>query len=275
MYLDTLELGNYWVNTGSVQMLRDMFKQGDDRLKNDIAGLLTGTPVNMSLTDQITYPIDYSSSDVFWTLLFNAGYLKPCNGAVGDIFKAELVNMEVKDTLSKYAKSWLREQPPSVTDTIQEFVDCLLRGDAEGVKRMLNDELLNNPSYFDFKEENSYHMFIYGILLSLSNDYTVMSNRESGKGRSDCVIKPNDKTHNAVVVEFKHVKDLNVGSDTELLDGTDSDSYMLAMEARKGLEQIEDKSYLHGLLHEGYTNILRFGIAFHKKTCEVAMARTV
>ena len=42
-------------------------------------------------------------------------------------------------------------------------------------------------------------------------------------------------------------------------------------EALKGLEQIEEKAYAHSLETEGYSKIYKYGIAFHKKTCEVAM----
>ena len=73
MYLERRKLDNYWVNTGSVQVLRDVFQKGNDRLRDDVAGLLTGIPITMSLADQITYPIEYSSSDSFWTLLLHAG----------------------------------------------------------------------------------------------------------------------------------------------------------------------------------------------------------
>ena len=43
--------------------------------------------------------------------------------------------------------------------------------------------------------------------------------------------------------------------------------------AQKGLKQIEEKSYIHNLKSEGYARILKYGIAFHKKNCEVAMER--
>ena len=256
MYLDTQKPENYWVNTGSVQVLRDVFHKGDDKLRNDVAGLLTGSPITMGLADQITYPIKYTSSNTFWTLLLHAGYLKPCNGAKGSWFEAELVNMEVSDTFSFYAKEWLMEERAALSEPIQEFVGCLLSGDAEGVARTMNEDLLNNPSSFDLIKENSYHMFIYGMLLAASNNYTVHSNQESGKGRADCLIKPKDKSAAAVVVELKHLK-------SEPLD--------LKEEARKGLEQIEEKAYTRSLKAEGYGRIHRFGIAFYKKTCEVAM----
>jgi len=43
--------------------------------------------------------------------------------------------------------------------------------------------------------------------------------------------------------------------------------------AQKGLKQIEEKSYIHNLKREGYARIYKYGIAFHKKNCEVAMER--
>jgi len=258
MYLDSdsQKLENYWVNTGSVQVLHDVFHKGDDRLRDDLAGLLTGAPIEMSLADHITYPIKYASSNTFWTLLLHAGYLKPCSGAKGGTFQAELVNMEVSDTFSYFAKEWLQEERAALSEPIAEFVSCLLGGDGEGVSRVLNEDLLNNPSSYDFKRENSYHMFIYGMLLAVSGNYTVHSNQESGKGRSDCLIKPMDKNSAAVVVEFKHLR---------------SEPENLKEEAKKALEQIEGKAYIHNLKAEGYGQVHKYGIAFHKKTCEVAM----
>ena len=60
----------------------------------------------------------------------------------------------------------------------------------------------------------------------------------------------------AVVIEFKH----------KGADGKD-----LKLEAQKGLGQIEEKGYVHSLKREGYQRVLRYGIAFHKKSCEVVM----
>ena len=61
----------------------------------------------------------------------------------------------------------------------------------------------------------------------------------------------------AVVVEFKHVKKDPPGG--------------LMEEALSGLRQIDEKAYVHGLRREGYERIFKYGIAFHKKQCEVAM----
>ena len=42
------------------------------------------------------------------------------------------------------------------------------------------------------------------MALAISSDYVVYSNPESGKGRSNCLIKPTDKEKYATVIEFKH-----------------------------------------------------------------------
>ena len=258
-YLSRGRFKDYWANTGGITVLQDIFFKGTPSLKDDMAGLLTGTPIKMKYVEHITYPVVYERDDVFWSMLLNCGYLKPCVGSEGDIFYAELVNKEVRNIFADCIDLWFKRQQKAIHKTIQEFVDCLLQGDAEGVSTILNKELLNNPSCHDFKEENSYHMFIFGILLAVSGEYTVFSNPESGKGRSDCLIKPIDKEKYAVVIEFKHCRDEPACSST------------LKEEAHKGLKKIEEKSYFHNLKKEGYERIFKYGIAFHKKNCEVAM----
>ena len=255
-YLADGEFDEYWVNTGSITIFKNMYQEGDASLRDEVAGLITGDPVLMSMDDGIKYPIEYRNSSAFWTLMFHAGYVKPVNGSKGEEFYVELVNYEVRRMFTRYAKEWLKTERSAISKAIGRFVECLRKGDADGVSTALNDDLLNNPSCHDFKEENSYHMFIYGMLLAVSADYTVYSNHESGKGRSDCMIKPVGKEDYAVVIEFKH-------------RGKDGDD--LKKEAQKGLEQIEQKAYLHTLRREGYTRIYKYGIAFHKKSCEVAM----
>ena len=246
----------YWVNTGSMSIFQDIYQKGDQPLKDDIAGLMTGSPVSMQLKDGITYPTEYKKTNAFWNLLLNAGYIKPVNGARGGRFDAEIVNMEVMDMFAQYANEWFEKEQPYIADAISKFATCLLEGDAEGVSAVLNDNLLNNPSCHDFKEENSYHMFIFGMLLASAGSYTVYSNPESGKGRADVLLKPTDKNKPAAAIDFKH---------------RGNDGLNLKQEAQKGLEQINEKSYVHNLKQEGYKKIYKYGIAFHKKSCELVM----
>jgi hypothetical protein len=102
--------------------------------------------------------------------------------------------------------------------------------------------------------ENFYHGFMIGVLSRLEG-YRVKSNRESGHGRSDLAMySVNGKDSNAVILEFKLAKK--------------PDKLSAASEA--ALEQIYKNDYAaYWDKEQGYKNILKYGIGFCGKKCEV------
>lgn len=115
----------------------------------------------------------------------------------------------------------------------------------------VNRWMLKSISYHD-GYENFYHGFLVG-LLEYSDDYLVESNRESGTGRNDIIIK-NVLTHDLVVViEIK----------------SEDDVRCLDNECEIALTQIEEKQYAVNLGYEGYKNIIKFGVAFNGKQCRI------
>ncbi len=103
-----------------------------------------------------------------------------------------------------------------------------------------------------YRAENFYHGFLAGIL-SQSEDYLVKSNRESGDGRSDVMVKSPSLRGRPFILEVKvsaHVDELET-------------------DAEKALQQIYDKRYMEELLAEGYKKIDCYGIAFFRKDCEI------
>lgn len=100
--------------------------------------------------------------------------------------------------------------------------------------------------------ENFYHGFLLGILTGLQG-YEKLSNRESGEGRYDIVLKPCDGHQPAIILELKRVQRF-----------TEMESM-----CHKALQHIEDKHYDAGLLDEGYMVIKKYGICFCKKSCRV------
>ncbi|MBR3624620.1 MAG: PD-(D/E)XK nuclease domain-containing protein, partial [Selenomonadaceae bacterium] len=81
-------------------------------------------------------------------------------------------------------------------------------------------------------------------------------NRESGYGRFDIAIFPEDKNKNGVIMEFKVAE-----NETNL-----------SQTAEVALSQIEDMEYITEFKNRGIDNVWKYGIAFCGKKCEIATA---
>jgi hypothetical protein len=93
--------------------------------------------------------------------------------------------------------------------------------------------------------------FIAGLLLNLSPEYRVKTNRESGLGRYDVLVKPEDKKKRAIIIELKSVQRTR-----------HKDSEKAIKEA---FMQIEDRAYEKDLQCEGYENVMKMVIVTDKK----------
>lgn len=83
--------------------------------------------------------------------------------------------------------------------------------------------------------------------------YIVKSNRESGNGRSDIIIREYQLRKLAVIIEIK------VAEKFSELDKKCDDA----------LQQIEDRNNEVELIDECYQNIIKYGVAFYHKSCKI------
>jgi hypothetical protein len=97
--------------------------------------------------------------------------------------------------------------------------------------------------------ERVYHALVLGMLVWMSGRYEIRSNRESGYGRYDLMLKPKDPIKPGIIIEFKKVD-----------DDTPPDRTLEA-----AMEQIEAKRYAAELETAGIKNILKLAIAFRGK----------
>jgi len=115
-----------------------------------------------------------------------------------------------------------------------EFIRAMLNGEAKKMEKMLNILSASMFSTFDTgtkpsrkEPERFYHGFVLGLLVDLKESYVVDSNRESGYGRYDIMIKPNENKDIGVIIEFKVFDEYE---EKELKDTI-----------KNALQQIEDK----------------------------------
>ena len=101
--------------------------------------------------------------------------------------------------------------------------------------------------------ENFYHGLVLGLIVCLREEYRIVSNRESGRGRYDITMYPQKEDRDAFILEFK----VRNEKQEENLEQT----------ADNALKQIEDREYEKDLLAVGIpaAKIYKLGFAFSGK----------
>lgn len=242
----------YWSNTSSNEIVKRLIEESNDRTKNTIEELINGTPVKAQIFEDVTYGTIDINSEYIWSFLLFTGYLKVISyETIGDETYYEMVipNTEIKSIYKNTIRAWFTKKLNA--DSRKDILEAILNADAEKLEELLCTWMTDTISCFD-ERENFYHGFVAG-LVSGFNGYVVVSNRESGNGRFDLVVKQRSKWHYAAVLEFKIVDQYN-----KMLKACD-----------EALQQIEDKDYEASLRDEQYENIAKLGICFCQKRCRV------
>ena len=241
----------YWANTSSNDIIRDMIEKADAGVKQELEALIAGEYIEKPVHEDITYEDIHSSQDNLWNFLFFTGYLKK----VGEHMQADTIyivlaipNAEIKYIYRNTIMDWFNRQIRQ--KDFSALYKALLKKDTSLLEKELSRNLMETVSFFDYKEDY-YHGFT-AELLKMMDGYLIQSNRESGLGRSDIIIRSAPYEGVAVIIETKV-----------------ADTYaQLEEKAAEALAQIEEKQYDAGLRLEGYHTFLKFGIAFFKKLCK-------
>ncbi len=242
----------YWSNTSSNEIVKRLIEESNDRTKNAIEELINGTPVKAQIYEDITYGTIDVNSEYIWSFLLFTGYLKvTAYKTIGDETYYEMVipNTEVKSIYKNTIRAWFEKKINA--DSRTDILEAILKADAEKLEDLLCTWMVNTISCFD-EQENYYHGFVTG-LVSGFNGYMVVSNRESGNGRFDLVVKQRSKWNYAAILEFKIVDKYN----------------QMTKSCEDALKQIEEKDYEASLRDEQYENIAKLGVCFCQKRCRV------
>jgi len=246
----------YWANTSGNDIVRRLIDSANTEMKADLETLMAGGKISKTVHEDITYEEIDKGGDPgdFWNFLFFTGYLKKVGESVDRIGRIvldmKIPNKELNIIFEDKVQEWFRERIAG--KDLDTFFHAVLNGETETFQEELSKLLAESISYMD-SAENSYHGFMTGVFSRLG-DYMTASNRESGDGRGDLVLyRVNGKNSLAVIFEFK------------VADKFDK----LPIACENALKQIEDKNYAAAWEREGYKNIIKYGIGFYGKRCEV------
>ncbi|WP_370744285.1 AAA family ATPase [Ruminococcus callidus] len=242
----------YWSNTSSNRIVKRLIEESNERTKSMVEELINGTPIHTQIFEDVTYGTIDVNQDYIWSFLLFTGYLKiiSCE-TIGDETYYDMVipNVEIKSIYKNTIRSWFIDHINR--DSRTDILESVIHADAEKLEDLLCTWLTNTISCFD-EQENYYHGFVTGLVSGFSG-YMVVSNRESGNGRFDLVVKQRSRWHHAAILEFKVVEKYN----------------QMTKACEDALNQIEEKDYEASLRDEQYENIAKLGICFCQKRCRV------
>lgn len=235
---------SFWANTSGNDIVVKYIQNGDKKLRKEFDLLMNGQSLVKYIKPELTYR-EMDNINNIYSFLLLTGYLKVIKDRGENQYELVIPNKEVYEIYKQSFMSYFEDYTTSRKGELyQEFVD----GDAKKVNLLLNDILLRSISYFD-NQESFYHGFLVGLL----NDYEVVSNRESGNGRFDVCVLPENILGTIVLIECKHSI-----SEDNLID-----------DAKEGARQIVEQKYLEEHRFKKYENAVGYGISFYKKQCYV------
>lgn len=252
----------YWINSSGNSLVRRLINRADSSTKDEIERLIAGEAIEKVIRQDLTYDEIENSIDNIWSVLFTTGYLTK----IGEVklpdsesyaYMLVIPNKEVREVFVLQIQEWFKAVVANDNDTMSLLSKAILDKDEAILARQLNIVMGRMISILDTKapddmKENFYHGLLLGLLRGSNPDWLIKSNRESGDGFSDILIKP-ENPDLGIVIEVKYAKEFK---------GLDA-----ACDA--AMAQIKQKRYDETLRDEGRCDILAYGIAFCRKRCKV------
>ena len=256
----------YWISSSGNSLVRRLINRADSSTKDEIERLIAGEAIEKVIRQDLTYDEIENSIDNIWSVLFTTGYITK----VGEVkladsesyaYKLVIPNKEVREVFVLQIQEWFKAVVANDNDTMKLLSKAILDKDETILARQLNIVMGRMISILDTKapddmKENFYHGLLLGLLRGSNSDWLIRSNRESGDGFSDILIKP-ENPDLGIVIEVKYAKEFK-----KLDEACDA-----------AMAQIKEKRYDETLRDEGRCDILAYGIAFCRKRCRVAGER--
>lgn len=250
----------YWINSSGNDLVKRFIDKADITTKDEIEQLIAGEPVEKRIRLDLTYDEIDNSIDNMWSVLFTTGYLTQISNDAYSRYKLAIPNKEIREVFVLQIREWFAGVVANNTASTKEINQGFLEGRAEAIQRELTMFLGETISIMDTnarsgEKENFYHGILLGILKSYP-EWAVKSNRESGDGFPDILLKPKNPDA-GIIIELKYAHTMND----------------LEKACERALGQIRDRRYDEALREDGRDDVLAYGIAFYKKRCKVVVEK--
>ncbi len=253
-YLRYGQLKPYWINTSSNDLIISLVEENLKRkesFREELETLVSGGYIQKSIDDSSALRELKTDPNSIWSLFLFSGYLKAAGRktdpiTLEEIYDCSIPNNEVMRFFRSTVVKWLERSKYGV---LSDIVQPLVKGRSEEFTTKLKEFVQSTLSYYDIGKvpENAYHMLLLGMFSHLQGGYHIKSNRESGLGRYDILLKAKDKDNYSVIIEIKK--------------GIDK--------LEEAIAQIEQKDYAAELRSEGYARITKVAIGADGKNIEV------
>ncbi|KYF83216.1 hypothetical protein BE17_37335 [Sorangium cellulosum] len=251
----------YWVNTSSNDLVREQLERRALALEPAFAALLDGGSIERVLDESVPLGELDRSDEVLWSLLVFTGYLRAEKRSRGSMEQPShllsIPNREVRGVYTTTFRRWLGARLERQSGGLDRLLAALLAGDAERFEAQLQAFATDVLSYHDTGRpdpEQVMQGFVLGLLAAPEPDYQVRSNRESGRGRPDVIIRPSQPGRPGVVLELKVAR----GGKT------------LEQALEEGIEQIRRNDYTAELRAAGAAPVHALAVAFDGKLVRAA-----
>ena len=245
----------YWINTSGNDMVRSLINvAADGSAQMEVERLIDGETITKTINEQLTHSEINKNIDNLWSILYMTGYLTMADDPEGDSYRLRIPNREVREIYKQQVLEWFKDKTRVGSEKLEGLYAAFEGSDTQSITEILSNQLYETVSFYD-AYESFYHGFLLA-LLSTCSQWTVTSNRETGKGRSDIMVCRKDRKM-GFVVEVKNVreeKDIEAACD-------------------EAMKQIEEMDYAAVLRRYGVKDIIEYGIAFWDKRCIVKAKR--
>ena len=249
---------SYWINSSGNELVKRFIDKADTTTRDEIEELIAGYAVEKRIRMDLTYDEIDNTIDNVWSVLFTTGYLTQEGREMDGIYRLIIPNKEVREVFVLQISEWFNRVVANDRASTEKINRGFLEGKTEDIQQELTHFLGKSISVLDTKARNEekeifYHGILIGILKNNAN-WAVRSNRESGDGYADILIKPKNPD-TGIVIELKYARSFKE----------------LDQACERALEQIKDRRYDEALREDGRNEVLAYGIAFWKKRCKVVV----